>query len=517
MDVPRSAGVLLPLFSVRTARGWGLGELPDLASLAPWAQHAGLRVIMMLPLLEVALGQASPYSALSAFALDPVFVALDQVEDFGALGGEPALPPEDRAALEAVRGSDRIDWSAVRGLKDRWLRRAHATFLASGAAKDTERARDLADFREQERDWLPDYALFRALKEELPSGSWRAWPGPLRSRSPAALAKARARLAPKMAYFEYAQWLAHRQLERARQEARRFQVLFAGDLPFMVALDSADAWARQAELRFDATIGAPPDEYSAEGQDWGLPVYRWDIIADRAFDWLRHRGERAVAAYDIVRVDHVVGFYRTFVRPRDGSEFHFSPEGQRAQTRQGEAVMSALRSGGGFIVAEDLGTVPRFVRASLTRLGIPGFRVLRWERDEDGVFGNPLEWPDLSVAASGTHDTDPLAVWWEGLDDEDRARVCAIPALASCREIRAFLPSVHRALLNVLYRSGSRLLLLPVQDLFGLRDRVNVPGTVSPENWTFRLPWTVPQLSSDPSLRSHAALLRGFAVESGRG
>ncbi|MBI5546809.1 MAG: 4-alpha-glucanotransferase [Deltaproteobacteria bacterium] len=517
MALPRCAGVLLPLFSVRTACGWGLGELPDLAALAPWMQRTGLRVLMTLPLLEVALGQASPYSALSAFALDPAHLALGELEDFEELGGETALPRADRDCLDHLRQAAQVDWSEIRRLKGTWLRRSFDRFLASGAGNGSERARDLEAFRDRERSWLFDYALFRALKDAQPEGWWRVdWPEALRRREPAAMAKAREKLARSCAYYEYVQWVAHRQLEAARAQARRFEVLFAGDLPFMVAEDSADAGARQDELRFDASIGAPPDEYSKEGQDWGLPVYRWEVIASRGFDWLRKRGKRMAEAFDLVRVDHVVGFYRTYVRPRDGSKPFFSPRAEAEQLRQGETVIAALRSGGASVVAEDLGVVPAFVRRSLGRLEVPGFRVLRWEKEEDGRFRDPAGWPALSVATTGTHDTTTLATWWEELTPSERKQVCAVPALRGLVEASSFSPQVHQSLLEAVYQSGSGLTLVPVQDLYGLRDRINVPGTVGAANWTWRLPWTLPQLMGDPQCRAQGGSLRRLAERSGR-
>ncbi|HWV39464.1 MAG TPA: 4-alpha-glucanotransferase, partial [Vulgatibacter sp.] len=273
----RTAGILLPLFSVRGDRSWGVGEFPDVAALAPWLHGAGLSSWMMLPLIEAAIGQDSPYSALSAFALDPVYVSLEALEDFAALGGEAALSDEERATLSAVRARPTVDYAEVRALKQRWLRRSFEYFSARFDPA-SDRGRDLARFRE-ESIWLVEYALFRALKEDHALDWWRGWEPPLRDRDPAALAEARSRLARECDYYEYVQWVAHRQLEAARAAARSHGVHLAGDLPFMVAEDSADVWAGQERFRLDATVGVPPDAYSAEGQDWGLPVYRWDVLA----------------------------------------------------------------------------------------------------------------------------------------------------------------------------------------------------------------------------------------------
>jgi 4-alpha-glucanotransferase len=143
-------------------------------------------------------------------------------------------------------------------------------------------------------------------------------------------------------------------------------VALFGDLPFMVSGDSADVWARQDEFRLDASVGVPPDAFSETGQDWGLPVYRWDVLAARDYDWLRNRARRNADIYDGYRVDHLVGFYRTYFRPHGGGEPEFVPSEQAEQVKQGEAVLAVFREPGTEIVAEDLGLVPDFVRESLT-------------------------------------------------------------------------------------------------------------------------------------------------------
>jgi len=508
----RVAGVLIPLFSIRSESGWGLGELPDIGTLAPWLEQAGFSQLMLLPLQEVALGHTSPYSALSAFALDPVYIALDELEDFEDLGGEGTLPHEERQRLDEVRGSDRVLWGAVRGLKDASLRRCYA-HCRHRVDRRSERAIDLERFAEEHRDWLFDYGLFRALTTNLRTW-WRTWEPPLQNRRPEALADARNRYADDCGYYEYLQWLAYRQIAAAREEARHHGVQLAGDLPFMVAEDSADAWARQDEFRFDASVGVPPDDFAKDGQDWGLPVYRWDVLASRDYDWLRQRGEHLAEAFDVVRVDHVVGFYRTYVRPKNGAKPFFSPAVRAAQIAQGEAVVRMLEAGGAGVIAEDLGMVPPFVRQSLTRIGVPGFRVLRWEKDDED-YRDPSDWPGLSVATTGTHDTEPIATWWDAMPSHERHQLCRLPFLDRLAH-EDFGPLVHQGLLETVYASGSRMLLLPIQDVFGSSERINLPGTVSSENWTYRLPWSTAELLVDSGPRPHTRMVAELALRYGR-
>jgi 4-alpha-glucanotransferase len=291
-----------------------------------------------------------------------------------------------------------------------------------------------------------------------------------------------------------------------------------GDLPFMVDGDSADVWSRQHQFRLDVSIGAPPDAFSSTGQDWGMPLYNWEIMAQEEFRWLAERARRSADLYDGYRIDHLVGFYRTYGRPRDGSPAFFTPADEPAQVALGERLLGIFRSAGAEIVAEDLGTVPDFVRASLARLGIPGYRVLRWERHwhTDGQpFRDPAEYPPESVAASGTHDTEPMIVWWEHASEDERRKVAATPTVERLSQgthlVDAdYSQTVRDVLLEALWASGSDLLLLPLQDVFGWRDRINEPAVIADKNWTFRLPWPCDRLDQIPEARERRDQMRAW-------
>lgn len=518
----RSAGLLVPLFSIRGGDEWGVGEYPDLAHFAAWAADAGFSMVMTLPLLEPSPGQDSPYSSCSFFALDPLYVRVPDVPELEALGGIASLGREERVLLDAVREAPRVRHADVRRLKERVLRRCWERFVRDVDA-ESERGRDLARFVEEEHaHWVSDYALFRALKARRPE-SWRAWPEGLRdggekgARS-AALEEARRELADDVAFRTWLQWIAFRQHAAARAGARATGIALGGDEPFLVADDSADVWARKDRYRFDATVGAPPDAFSADGQEWGLPPYRWERIAEERYQLFAQRGRHTAELYDLIRIDHVVGLYRTYHRPLDKSAPHyFWPAEEPAQRAQGEAVLRAFASSGTELIAEDLGVIPDFVRASLGELGIPGYRVLRWEKD-GARFRDPASWPALSVATTGTHDTETSMEWWEALPEWERRAARELPSLASVPEERCarYTEEVREALLESVYRAPSRLALLPVQDVLGLRDRVNVPNTVGPENWSWRLPWTTATMREDAIVRGRARSLRRLAEASGR-
>jgi 4-alpha-glucanotransferase len=274
------------------------------------------------------------------------------------------------------------------------------------------------------------------------------------------------------------------------------------------------------------SVGAPPDAFSATGQDWGMPLYEWDAIALEDFRWLRERARRSSDLFHGYRVDHLVGFYRTYGKMKNGGAGFFTPPTEPAQLALGERLLGIFRGAGAEIIAEDLGTVPDFVRASLARLGIPGYRVFRWERHwhTDGEpFRDPPDYPHVSVATSGTHDTEPIAIWWDGAPEDERRKVGELPIFARLAGTgndlahAPFSPKVRDLLLEALFASGSDLLLLPMQDAFGWRDRINEPATVTDENWTYRLPWPVDQLDGIPEACERRDTLRAWSEKYGRG
>lgn len=514
----RRAGLLIPLFSFPSSSSWGIGDISDVKTMAAWLEGAGQRVLQLLPLNEMAAGQQSPYSALSAMAIDPIFIHVPAVPDFVAWGGESRLRAPDRASLAEARRAARVPYRTVRRIKLAALKAAFEWFHKDEWERGTARAAALAAFVRDQAWWLDDYALYRAIHSREGERPWTTWPDALRRREPDALGRARQELSREIRFVQYLQWLACTQWREARAAARARGVALYGDLPFTVDGDSADVWARQHQFRLDVSVGAPPDAFTAAGQDWGLPACRWDVMAADRFGWLRARARRSADLYDGYRVDHLVGFYRTYGRPRDGGAPFFSPADEAEQVRLGETVLRLFAEPGAEIIVEDLGTVPEYVRASLARLGVPGFRVLRWERQwhtEGQPFRDPPLYPVRSVATSGTHDTESMAVWWARASDEDRRQVSDLPVVLRLTGGAGlggapYTPLVRDTLLEVLFASGSALLLNVVQDVFGWTDRINEPATVDERNWTFRLPWPCDQLDEVEEARERQARLRAW-------
>jgi 4-alpha-glucanotransferase len=490
----RSAGISIPLFSLRSRQSWGIGEIGDIPAIAKWLTSARQSVLQILPLNELAPDETSPYSALSAMAIDPQFISIWMLED------GPELEEMNRDEIDAVRRAPRIDYQRVRGLKMRALQTCFERFYETEWLLATVKAESLRLYVAREAWWLDEYSLYRAIRAREGEKPWTEWPEPLRDRHPSALRDAASELSREILFRQYLQWIAADQWEVARRAAAGIKVL--GDFPFMVTRDSADLWSRRQDFLLQAQVGTPPDAFSEVGQEWGLPPYDWYEVRNNNFAWLRMRARRMTELYDGFRIDHLVGFYRTYVRPFDSRPTYFSPSDEHEQLALGEQFVGVMIESGADITAEDLGTVPVFVRQSIARLGVPGYKVLRWEPE------NPLAYPALSVAMTGTHDTESLAVWWESLTPEEQQRFGV--------ESPVFTTVVRDAVLELMFNAGSNLVLLPLQDIFGWRDRINLPATISSANWTYVLPWPVDRMLIEPEAVERADRLGEWASRASR-
>jgi 4-alpha-glucanotransferase len=521
MSPSRSAGVTIPLFSIRTRDDWGIGQIGDLPKCASWIRRAGHGLLQLLPPYELAAGETSPYGARTAFGLDPIYISINQVEDLDRGSIDEALGSDGRRDLERLRAAPRVDYAAARALKLRVLRSGFERFQAREWKLGSARAQELARWIEQERAWAEDLALYVALRESHGMWAWEKWPNEERHRVPHVLSRAREALATGILEHHYMQWIAHTQWMRAREGVRALGVELMGDLPFIVCGESADVWARSWQFRRDLSLGAPPDGFTPDGQDWGLPAYDWRAMEEDDLKWLRARTRHAARLYDRFRLDHVVGYFRMYVR-KHGERGYFDPDGDATQRAHGERVLRATMEeaakGNGHaaqVIAEDLGVIPPFVRETLRQLGVPGYKVIPWEKDEGphgDTFRDPSQFSATSVATWSTHDTAPVTAWWDefsGTEKDQLEALAHIPRGASEDERLS-------ALLAMLFNSGASLTLTLVQELLGERTRINTPGTVGDANWTYRLPKPIEDLEKDDRVNARMDRVRALVVESGR-
>ncbi len=478
----RAAGVLLHPTSLPGP--FGSGDLgPEAVRLAGWLHEAGARFWQMLPVSPPGFGN-SPYSAQSAFAGNPLLVSPARLQDDGLLDSAPEEQTTDE--------TERVDYPRAAARRERLLRRAFTRFPATA-----EQQRDFEGFCEAQGEWLEPFVLYRAIKSAHGEASWTAWPEELRSREPRALARSGADLAGELSFRRFEQWCFDRHWRAFREACHERGVGLIGDVPIFVAHDSADVWSHPEwwwlDDRGEPTVvaGVPPDYFSATGQRWGNPLYRWDRLRETGYRFWVERLELALERFDALRLDHFIGFHRAWEIPvaeqsAVSGRFVPGPGGElfeRVREKLGELPF----------IAEDLGLTTPEVRALRDRFGFPGLRVLQFAFGTDPQADDflPHRYRRRTIVYTGTHDNDTVVGWFHEKPGRDSTRTRAGVA----REQRAALDylggtaeEIHWSMIRAALWSVADLAVVPAQDLLGLGSlaRMNRPATTS-GNWEWRL------------------------------
>lgn len=508
----RSAGILLHPTSLPGP--YGNGDIgPSARAFVDFLASARHRWWQMLPVGPTG-GGFSPYSGVSAFAGNPILVSLDDLVDDGLLE-KHELPAEDFPR-------DQVDYVRATKLRSEALARA------------TSRLRDRRDldqeldaFRERERAWLHDFALFMALRKRTEGRAWTSWDRPIARREPAALDEARRGLERDVSHFELEQFLFDRQWRALRAYASARGVGLIGDAPIFVSHDSADVWANQRYFRLDPNgepthvAGVPPDYFSETGQRWGNPLYRWKAMARDRYGWWVDRFASLVRRFDVVRLDHFIGFVRYWeiVATEPTAEKGRWMKGPGAALfDRAKAVLGELP-----LIAEDLGAVTPKVTALRERYSLPGMRILQFAFGADSQASNflPHSYESQTVAYTGTHDNETIRGWFEDAgggahnprspSQAEAERAAAIRYLAGPTATR-IEGEPHWELVRAVYASVAATAIIPLQDALGMGNeaRMNVPGTPD-GNWRWRLDTKMHPLGPELAER-----LRGLVETYGR-
>ena len=470
----REAGLLLHPTSLPSR--FGIGDLgPASDAFVDWAASAGLRLWQVLPLVPPG-AHDSPYGGLSAFAGNPLLVSPEWLLEEGLL---PAAALENAPAFD----EDRVDYAAVHAFKDRVLRASFAHAQSVGESVTGAVARFAASAAHE--SWLPDWALFAALRGAHGGAAWTDWEPGLVAREDAALEEARKEHADEIAFHVYAQFLFFRQWERVKHAANARGISILGDLPIYVGLDSADVWSQRPLFAVDSAgrpekvAGVPPDAFSAEGQLWGFPLYRWDVLEKESFDWWIERVRANLRLADLVRLDHFRGFAGYWEVPAGAAS---AREGRWA-TGPGLMLFLAIRHALGDVpfVAEDLGEITDDVRHLLATLGLPGMKVLQFAFGEMDSEHLPHRHAQNSVIYSGTHDNDTAVGWYATLPDWAQERFRDYFGVDG--------KDPAGVLVRAAYASVADRAIVPLQDVLALGSeaRMNVPARAH-DNWTWRAP-----------------------------
>ncbi len=415
----KRAGVLAPAFSIYSKNSFGVADSADLKSIIDWCAQTGNSILQLLPMNDMG-ALFCPYDALSAFALDPLYISL---LDLGL--------PKDKSVkrqIESLRKNLKIDKKYVDyGIKNEKLRICKEIFL-SDAERDPE---TFSRFRSENNYWLLDYALFKALKSKFGESAWYDWPVEFRNRDQGALEDFRKKNAQEIKFQKWLQWKLFEQFKAVKDYAKTKRVFVNGDLPILVSRDSSDVWAHAEFFKLEFAAGAPPDMYCARGQRWGMPTYNWVKIANDGYKYLKEKLKYAENFYDIIRIDHVVGLFRIWSIPyndpleNQGLNGFFDPANESEWGSHGRKILEViLESTDMFLCAEDLGVIPKACTETLKELKVPGNDVQRWVKEWNikHDFLKPEDYRKFSVAMLSTHDTTNWPAWWEneaGTVDED--------------------------------------------------------------------------------------------------
>ncbi len=565
------AGILVPLFALRGEDDLGIGDTGALREFVDWAAGIGFKLVQLLPINEIGADN-SPYNAISALAIEPTTLQL----------GANAPPELTRAEFDAVlaevdleklrRGG--VKYRQVKKLKRLLLEQAFANFSARASE---DRQSSFRKFYEEEAGWLHDYAFFRVLMEENDdNAAWNRWPAQHQSMERARTwlhslpQNQQAAITNRQNFFCYVQWIAHQQWREIKSYAEERGVALMGDIPFGVGYYSADVLARRDEFVLDWAGGAPPEPYFKDdeftqkwGQNWGIPLYRWDRMRANNFEWWRERIRAVRRIFHLFRIDHVLGFYRIYAfpwRPRKNKQFllldrnqmlertsgrapHFvprddeTPENCEANKRDGEEYLRVVleEAGATRVIGEDLGTVPDYVRPNLRSLGVAGFKIPQWEvHDEQVTLGD--EYERLSVATYTTHDHKPIRALWEeaferptATSEQSRFELAKIAVFAgfdpkmdppqdgfAAANKVDFEKDFYPAIMEALSKSNAWIAVVMITDLLARKYRFNVPGTTAKSNWTRRMQRSVAQLRSSRKTQARIRVIHELLEKSGR-
>lgn len=486
----RSAGVLLPLSAMRGRTDWGCG---DMSSFKEWIKYLSaqrVKMLQILPINETAPSEYCPYSALSAYALDPVYISIADIPEAQICPVVKQMIADLADEISFWRGEKTVQFKYIKIAKYKVLWAAYECFLEREQAHNTPRYESFIEFQQKNNHWLVPYTIFRAAKDLTGWSSWKHWENSFKNTDVEFLKNFAAEHGKQMMFFSYLQWLIQQQLADVRAFAGETGVLILGDIPFGVNYDSADVWANQRKYILDAEIGAPGDALAEAGQKWGLPAYNWPDIMANNFNLWRGKIRRSCELYDAFRLDHLVGFFRTWIFEDGNAKGHYDLKDEAQQKNRGEKFLDAVveSAGGKLPIGEDLGMIPDYLRAFMKEIHLPGYKVLRWEKDNE-VYREPAKYPIASLAATSTHDTTMLKEWWETMPDWQRANVWEMISAQKTDGKISFTPQVHRAILRRVLDSASCMVVVPLQDVVGVSTRINTPGTVNEENWTFRVPF----------------------------
>lgn len=525
----RTWGVSVQLYALRSPSNWGIGDFADLAEVVRYcalqeAAFVGLNPLHALFPADPA--HCSPYSPSSRHYLNVLYVSVESLPEYRECEPARKVVGSDafRATLARLRAAELVDYRGVATAKLPVLRLLYSHFRREHLARDTARARSFRDFQAERGESLRRHALHDAIDEHLRGENparyrgWRTWPGTLRDPGHAAVQAFERQHADDVEFHEWLQWIADDQLRAVQRLANELGMPIGlyGDLAVGANPAGSETWSAQSVYRTGAAIGAPPDPLALKGQDWGVPPLDPQALAEGGYQSFRELVAANMRQFGALRLDHVMALFRQWWVPAglpatDGGYVHYPLEDLMSVLALESHRHRCL------VIGEDLGTVPDEVRRAMAEFGVYSYKVLLFEKGADGRFRRPGDYARRAIASVTTHDLPTLRAYWEGKDlelrdqldlfpsadthrhvceERERDRAALLAALANA-DLRPdgvagpdspYAPELARAVHLYLARSASALVALQVEDLIGMTDPVNVPGTHEEyANWQRKL------------------------------
>lgn len=467
----RKSGVLMHISSLPSPHGIGSMGKPA-KDFVDFLEKAGQSYWQILPVCPTSYGD-SPYQSFSTFAGNPYFIDLDELCKIGL------LKKKEYVGVDWESTPDKVNYEALYNKRYKILKIASDRFLEN--ADEGYKA-----FCKEKKAWLDDYALFMALKDANGGNSWLTWSAKLKKRDEDTIKEAKKQYKAEMEFYKVMQYFFFKQWNELRTYANEKGIEIIGDLPIYVALDSVDVWANPHLFQLDSKLnpisvaGCPPDGFSATGQLWGNPLFRWDVMADDGYKWWIKRIESACNIYNVLRIDHFRGFDSYYSIPY-GEDTAINGEWKQGP---GVALFKAVEKklGPKNIIAEDLGFLTDSVKQMLKDSGYPGMKVLEFAFDSRDANNNdylPHNYPNNCVAYAGTHDNDTILGWMKTADKEDVKYAKEYMVMGK--------EEPEWDMIRCLWSSPADTVIIQAQDILSLgsESRMNIPSTLGC-NWTWR-------------------------------
>jgi 4-alpha-glucanotransferase len=560
----RTAGIAISLYGVRSGRNWGIGDFGDLKQIVDWVSedlHGG--IIGLNPLhatFNRSPFNTSPYLPISRLYRNFIYLDIPAIEDYAASAKVQAMmqAPQTQELLSQLSGSKRVQYERVAALKENALRQVFQAFLKNhwnNNGTKTDRQKELEAYIQREGQPLENFATFSALDSTIRSRNpelwtWPQWPPEYHRPHTEAVQRFRQEHWKEVLFYKYVQWQLEKQLAQTQEYAksRGMCVGLYHDLALAIDRFGADFWAYQDCFVPGARVGAPPDAFSQNGQDWGFPPPNTERLREDGYNLFIRELQKNCAAGGALRIDHVMRFFRLYCIPEGESPTKGAYVLQSVDDLLRILALESVRNRV-VIIGEDLGTVPTYIRKRLSEANVFSYRLLYFEKDDQQDFIQPQDYPELALVTVSTHDLPTLAGFWTHKDIKIRAEagmfgnVHAATETAVERETDKekllrlskdlgllaehcsgdptaypkVTSEIHNAVVGFLALTPAKLFVLSQEDLFKDTDQQNLPGTTSEyPNWCLKMKYRLEQLRTDPAARAFSKMFRTWIDKSER-